>query len=182
MKTSSGAKSLTKTIRGTVATLALPVVLTACALSGTIYGPADEPGEVGYTERQLSENRYRVTFMGDDDATVADVQDYALLRAAQVTVYEDYDYFQVASRSTTPITDSTPTATGAIAYRTPEASQTSCGLLGCQTYRDTTTVVYDERLPRTEESYTTSLEIVMLSSNSNDETVYNAREVINQLQ
>lgn len=182
MKTSSEAKSLNQTVRAAIATMALPVFLTACASSGSIYGPADEPGEVGYTERQLSDNRYRVTFMGDDDATVADVQDYALLRAAQVTVYEDYDYFQVANRSTTPITDSTPSAAGAVAYRTPEASQTSCGLLGCQTYRDSTTILYDERLPRSEESYTTSLEIVMLSSNSNDETVYNAREVINQLQ
>lgn len=164
-----------------VASLAIPL-LAACASTGTIYAPADEPGEVGYTERKISDNRYRVTFLGDDDASLAEVQDYALLRAAEVTVFQDFDYFEVESRSTVPVEEANHSATGAVAYRAPGANQTSCGLLGCETFREPGTIVYDNPFPDTRQSFTTSLEIVMLDSDPGTDRAYDAREIINTLQ
>ncbi len=160
----------------------IPLFLASCAASKTIYAPAEEPGQIGYVERQISDNRYRVTFAGGNDASMADVQDYALLRAAEVTLYENFDYFEVESRTTVPHEDASYSSTGAVAYQSPGATHTSCGLLGCETYREPGTIVYEERFPDADKRYTTSLEIVMLDTAVDEERAYSAREVIDRLQ
>src|SRR6185369_1173595 len=43
---------------------------------------------------------YRVTFQGGPGAPPAQVQDYALLRAADLAVAEGYDWFRVTDRMT----------------------------------------------------------------------------------
>ena len=72
--------------------------MAACASKPTPYGPAT--GDVGYRDQQIESDRYRVSFAGNSATPVDRVQDYALYRAAELTVANGYDYFKVASRST----------------------------------------------------------------------------------
>lgn len=75
------------------------LTLAACATAvGTLYGPADRQG-YGYTASAIEGDRYRIAFAGDG-ATPADVvEDYALLRAAEIAVEKGYDWFRVVGRS-----------------------------------------------------------------------------------
>jgi len=75
------------------------VALAACATAvGTNYGPADAKG-FGYTETRIEADRYRVTFAGDGATPPSAVEDYALLRAAELAVAGGYDWFRVIGRS-----------------------------------------------------------------------------------
>lgn len=79
------------------ALILLPALLVAaCATSGS-YGPADGPGDVGYSEQQIETNRFRVTYRAGDAIAA---EDGALRRAAEVTLEEGYDYFTVVARAT----------------------------------------------------------------------------------
>lgn len=80
-------------------TLAMLALLAACATAvGTAYAPAGKNG-YGYADTRIEESRYRITFAGDG-ATPADaVEDYALLRAAELALAGGYDWFRVVGRS-----------------------------------------------------------------------------------
>jgi len=73
------------------------LVLTACA-TGPAYKPRG-PGEViGYTDEQLTTNRYRVTFSGGSSTRRNQVEDYLLRRAAEVTLQAGYANFSFDTR------------------------------------------------------------------------------------
>jgi hypothetical protein len=76
--------------------LALAALVTACA-TPTAYGPVQRVGGPGYAETQIEADRFRVSF-----ATAAGGQqraeDFALRRAAAVTIERGYDYFVVTQR------------------------------------------------------------------------------------
>lgn len=76
-------------------------LLSACATAvGTAYGPADKKG-YGYTETRVEADRYRITFAGDGATPQNAVEDYALLRAAELAVANGYDWFRVVAGGTT---------------------------------------------------------------------------------
>jgi hypothetical protein len=82
----------------TIAAL-LALTLAACATAvGTAYAPAGKSG-YGYSETRIEEARYRVTFAGDGATPVTVVEDYALLRAADLALENGYDWFRVVGRS-----------------------------------------------------------------------------------
>ena len=73
--------------------------LAACATAvGTAYGPADSKG-YGYTETRVEADRYRIVFAGDGATPPGVVEDYALLRAAELAVEGGYDWFRVVGRT-----------------------------------------------------------------------------------
>lgn len=75
------------------------LVLSACATPApTFYGPASASGAVGWSEFRIEPGRYRVTFRGGPGAPLEQVADYALLRAADLTMAQGYDWFRVADR------------------------------------------------------------------------------------
>ncbi|HXI88308.1 MAG TPA: hypothetical protein VNH64_12670 [Parvularculaceae bacterium] len=79
---------------------ALALLLAACATAvGTAYGPADKKG-YGYVEQRIEADRFRVSFAGDGATPQNVVEDYALLRAAELTVANGYDWFRVIARGT----------------------------------------------------------------------------------
>ena len=80
---------------GLAAALALAGCVTAV---GTNYGPADEKG-YGYQDTRIESDRYRIVFAGDGATSPDLVEDYALLRAAELTVENGYDWFRVVSRN-----------------------------------------------------------------------------------
>jgi len=83
--------------------LTLPLIaaaglaLSACA-SLAPYGAQTGPGGQGYAEQRIESNRYRVTYNGVGSA--GPVADMALLRAAELTTAQGYDWFEVTQRWT----------------------------------------------------------------------------------
>ena len=76
------------------------LALSACATAPTQFEPAARPGGVGFSEMRIEPGRYRVTFQGGPGALPAQVEDYALLRAADLAIAEGYDWFRVIDRET----------------------------------------------------------------------------------
>ena len=74
--------------------------LGACATAPTHFQPASGPRAVGFSEMRIEPGRYRVTFQGGPGAPAAQVQDYALLRAADLALAQGYDWFRVTDRTT----------------------------------------------------------------------------------
>jgi hypothetical protein len=79
--------------------------LSACA-TGPSYTPyqAALPGKFGFSEQRIEATRYRITFEGNSRTTRQRVEDSLLLRAANVTLENGYDWFQIANRATDPKT------------------------------------------------------------------------------
>jgi hypothetical protein len=78
--------------------LAALLILSACT-TGPAY-KARGPGEmIGYTDEQLTSNRYRVTFSGGASIRREQVEDYLLRRAAEVTLQAGHTYFSFDTRS-----------------------------------------------------------------------------------
>lgn len=84
--------------------MALAITLAGCA-SGPIYRQAEQPGDYGYRDTMLSTTQFRVSFSGGFGVARETVENFALLRAAQVTLQHGSDRFQVTSRETSPITE-----------------------------------------------------------------------------
>ena len=76
----------------------LGLLAAGCASAPTPYQAAQ--GGFGYSEQQIEENRYRVSFGGNSATTRQTVEDYLLYRAAELTVQTGHDWFQVVDRNT----------------------------------------------------------------------------------
>ncbi|MEM8950154.1 MAG: hypothetical protein AAGA21_04045 [Pseudomonadota bacterium] len=79
----------------------LAMALAACAASPTPYQAVGDDG--GYADQQLESDRYRVTFEGNDATSRETVEDFALYRAAELTLQTGNDYFRVVSKEVEPI-------------------------------------------------------------------------------
>jgi hypothetical protein len=80
--------------------LALIALATAgCATGyGPSYGPARSASDSGYSDVRIDDNRYRVQYrIESGDVELA--QDWALRRAAELTLDSRYDWFQIISRN-----------------------------------------------------------------------------------
>ena len=83
------------------------LALTACA-SLAPYGQQRGSGGQGYSEQRIESNRYRVTYNGVGAA--GRVADWALVRAADLTTEQGYDWFEV----TQSWTDGRPGGAGGV--------------------------------------------------------------------
>jgi hypothetical protein len=88
-----------------VAVLSISMGLGACSTTAgsrpgpTPYQPAGAQ-TYGYGEQRLEADRWRVTFQGNTRTDRTLVEDSLLLRAAEITVEQGYDWFQIAHRAT----------------------------------------------------------------------------------
>lgn len=77
------------------------LALAACT-TPTYYQPVNPAASarvaVGFSEYRIEPGRYRVTFRGGSGAPANLVSDYALLRAAEITLRDGYDWFRVVDR------------------------------------------------------------------------------------
>ena len=78
----------------------LAVTLLAACQTGPVYKPRGAGETVGYTDLQLSPNRYRVTFSASSATRREDVENYLLRRAAEVTLAAGYTHFVFDQRDT----------------------------------------------------------------------------------
>jgi hypothetical protein len=72
--------------------------LAACA-TPTRYEAAARPDAVGYSEVRIEAGRYRVTFQGGDGASAGQIEDDVMRRAAEITLRDGFDWFEVVDRS-----------------------------------------------------------------------------------
>lgn len=81
---------------------ALSLAAIAAAGCATSYAPryqrASDSRDVGYYDQRVSDNRYVVQYRADgNDPRLA--EDFAMRRAAEVTLESKYDWFQIINRS-----------------------------------------------------------------------------------
>ena len=79
----------------------IALTLAACAATPTPYQVVDQDG--GYDEQQLETDRYRVKFEGNSATPREVVEDFALYRAAELTLETGNDYFKVVSKDVEPV-------------------------------------------------------------------------------
>jgi len=118
------------TILKTGAAVAAMLAAAACATAYSDYGPARSPRDYGYYDTRIEPDRYRVVYRarGDD---VGAAQDYALLRASELTLQSRYDWFRVLDSSTNVVSDADPSY--GTTLRRDQVITRECGLLGCRT-------------------------------------------------
>lgn len=95
-----------RTIRPALAAVAA-LSLAACASLGP-YAPQTSVNGQGFSEQRLEADRFRVTYRGV--GAPAPVADLALRRAAELTVQQGYDWFEVTQRWT----DGRPDSAGGV--------------------------------------------------------------------
>ena len=79
--------------------VAIALAVAGCATGyGPTYGPANSRYDDGYSDNRIEDNRYRVEYrIENGDTRLA--QDWALRRAAEITLNQRYDWFQIISRN-----------------------------------------------------------------------------------
>lgn len=87
-------------------------VLAGCAEQAPYFGPLGPDHSTGYTDQQIDQNRFRVTYTGDLTTPRETVENFLLLRAAQVTQQAGARYFIFDTRDTKTKTSYFSTFTG----------------------------------------------------------------------
>jgi len=75
------------------------LALSAC-VTATPYGPAGFDSRFGYSEQRVDADRYRISFAGNSVTSRDQVEMALLLRAAEVTAQNGYDWFATVNRAT----------------------------------------------------------------------------------
>lgn len=110
-----------------------PIMMLLAVISGcssqpqAVYKPAKNSG-FGYKETLLGPNNYRVEFKSSGSAKKA--QDNALLRAAELTTEQGYDWFVVTKRELDANSERKSIGPD---FNSRQAVERNCGLLGCNT-------------------------------------------------
>jgi len=160
----------------------LVVLLMAGCASQPDYREATQGG-FGYTESQMSETQYRVHFKakGSDKAKA---MDYAMLRAAELTLLKGYDWFVVTDRETMVDKERVETSPQ-VGFSQRYARVTECGVITCRTaYHPTTqfeTGVFVGGAKKSEIETILSIEMGK-GTRPTRATSFDAREVSNNLQ
>ena len=74
------------------------LLLTSACQAATPYGPMN--GRYGYSEQQIEQNRFQVTFRGNSSTPRETVEAFLLYRAAEITVNSGFNTFVVTERAT----------------------------------------------------------------------------------
>lgn len=77
--------------------LSLALALGACATGPTAYGPVSDVNQFGFDSLKIENDRFRVNYLG---RTANEARDYALLRAAEISLEEGYSHFRVLGGET----------------------------------------------------------------------------------
>ena len=111
--------------------LTIILITTGCSTSYQADGWTG-----GYTEIQLSENVYKVGFSGNGYTSRTRVENYTLLRCAELTLEKGFQYFVIidGNTSTSSSTVTTPTTTYGSATVTGNTISGSSTTYGGQTY------------------------------------------------
>ena len=155
---------------GMMLCLAMLGLLAACGGQPTLYQPA--VNGYGYSDQQIEDNRYRVTFAGNDLTPADTVQNYLLYRSAELTLDRGYDYFTMVDRNLDRSTRYWGTAEPRFGTGYFTRSGNFVSGLGMSTYSA-------EPIDR----YTAYADVVMFKGEkpAGDVNAYDARSVLRQL-
>ena len=92
-------KALTRSVVRALPLLIVSGLLAGC-MTPTPYAPRTQGEKTGYTDRALTQTRYRVTFTGNSVTPRETVESFLLLRAAEVTRAAGYSAFMFDTRNT----------------------------------------------------------------------------------
>jgi hypothetical protein len=123
-----------RTVLGPALIAASALSLAACA-SLAPYGPQQGPGGQGFSEQRIESDRYRVTYNGV--GAPGPVADLALLRAAELTLEQGYDWFEVTQR----YIDGRPDSAGGVRPSVSVGFGSSSGRYGGYRYSGSSTGV-----------------------------------------
>lgn len=170
-------------LKSALIALMAPLLLAACA-SQTPYKPASKADTYGYTETRLTGDHYRVAFSGNASTPADTTRDFALLRAAELTLQNGNDWFQLISRSTDKKTQTSGLDSGPD-FVPQQTVYQRCGLLRCDTVVTTTPGYvggFDSGTTTTSNTYTSEVEIAM-GKNPMPTTAesYDARQMVASL-
>ena len=73
--------------------------VVGCTTATPPYAAATTTAGAGYAEQQIESNRYSVTFRAPQGGDANLLQDYAMLRAADLTLAHNHDWFWVDRRA-----------------------------------------------------------------------------------
>lgn len=156
------------------------VFITGCATKPD-FRPATN-GSVGYSDQKITDDRYRVQFKSRSN-TVADASDFALLRAAQLTQQQGFDWFVITSKETFVESEKVKPASS-IGVSQSRRIERQCGLLTCKTSSRPATEVgmsINMGLGDDRKEVHTILEIRMGKGSKLNEDTYGAQDVIDNL-
>lgn len=88
-----------------MAAAALLALSLAGCVKPTPYKAVEDGSSYGYKDERLEENRYRITFSGNHLTDRSTVENYMLYRAAEITLAQGFDYFQIVTKETDAQTD-----------------------------------------------------------------------------
>ena len=89
--------STTKRRRLLLAPVAAALAVAACT-TATPYQPLRSSG--GFAEQRIEQNRYRVSFTGNEYTSRQRVENYLLFRAAELTLANGFDSFTIVRSAT----------------------------------------------------------------------------------
>ena len=157
------------------------LALGACA-SASLYEPARSVSAAGYSEQMIEANRWRVRYTGTQRMSPSQVQDYALMRAAQLTLEHGGRTFEVVASNTDA--DQRDRSYLRTDYGSDYGFERSCGLLGCSTRAVPVMTRTETEVVDTRTIYEHSLEILIDQdgrSADNSGKIYNARDTFSTL-
>ena len=111
------------------------VIFGACAATGPEYREARSDSAPGFSEQVIEADRYRIQYRLDEDH-VGKAQDFALLRAAELTMEKGFSTFEVVSE-VADVTSETEQVSQVGLERDYVVTR-ECGLLGCSSRVDPT--------------------------------------------
>lgn len=160
--------------------LSVTMLLAGCASQPDYRAAID--GSAGHSEQKISDDRYRVQFKIHSNS-VADATDFALLRSAQLTQREGFDWFLVTSKETfIESTKMQPASSVGVTQSRETVRQ--CGLLTCENYQRPSTrmdaaISIGSQNERKEVQ--TVLDIRMGKGMKPNDDSYNAQDVVDNL-
>lgn len=158
---------------------AASLTLTACATGPSSYGPVTEQSSLGFKAMQIEDDRFRISYTGRSSN---EAQDFALLRAAEITLDEGYSHFKVVTghmennrQARSPVSSSVSIGFGSGGrgyYGRRGGAHTNLGL-GIN-INDVARALQGDRI-------TNSIEILLRNEGGEDPNIYNAESVADSI-
>lgn len=116
--------------KGTVLVFFLSIMLVGCAsVKPTPFVEASDYGEIGYSEKKLTDDQYQIIFTGNSKTDIAQAKDYALLHSARLARQKGYRWFEII-QSDSDVKTKTVSKIAPTSIKPNDVTST-CGILGC---------------------------------------------------
>ena len=162
----------------TLITLILITLLVTACGSTSEYRHANK-GAAGYSEQKITNDRFRVQFKSVSNSIV-DADDFALLRSAELTQQQGFEWFVITSKETFVESEKVE-PDSAIGLSEQQRLDRHCGLLTCEAKRPTDESSFSFSSANRRKEVHSILKIRMGKGAITNESSYSAADVIEKL-